>query len=607
VRIANILTQRAAEDSARSTPTNLNSKGIDNGTGRQPKKQKVVIHTSPFLRCLQTSVGIGAGMAQSLQLPEQRRPRSTAGKSTVGEAEASQDTDEYSVKALGLSTPDQVNIKTTLRVDAFLGEWLSPDYFDKITPPPSSTMMVASAKAHLLKKEQIEVFQSSSYRAGNFPGGWSRATLSGEMPNSSSTAVVEDYISFDRMSLMAPLRQQRSNSANNSGDRSGNIKPMLSSLRPSKAAYDPPIPAYAIKPSDPIPRGYCVHARDACTDMDLLWDSNRFPQDWGDGGSLGEEWSAMHKRFRRGLSKMIDWYKSHTPEFHPDREDALALDQEIPEEDDEDYNLTVVLVTHAAGCNALVGALTNQPVLHDFALTSLSMAVRKEPDPEMHGKNPLPVNSHNISPFDSRRSFVYMGLSDEYDMQILSSTNHLRAGARAASASALMSPHLVPKIPTYASLSHTSNGTEQEPKRGAMSTALGSIRRPSVTPAMPLSYDYPTSPSTISPSISTGLWSRTSTLSSSTDEMPSLFIGAPAHTGEVTTNTKQPSRPVSPKYSEHGAKKEEDDVAPLPTALASKTMSQRAAGLWTVLASDRRVWGPRPKRRWTVTEHDEFE
>jgi hypothetical protein len=526
-----------------------------------------------------------------------------AGKNKEGEADSNQGLEDFSVRALGLSTPEQITIKTVLRVDAFLGEWLSVDYFDKITPPPSSTMMVAGAKANLLKKEQIEVFQSSTFKSGNFPGGWSRTNMSREAPTSNSAALVEDNISLDRLSLMAPLRQQRSNSANSTGDWGINIKPILSSLRPSKAAYDPPIPAYAVAPADPIPRGYCVHARDACTDLDLLWDSMRFPQDWGDGGEFGEEWSAMHKRFRRGLSKMIEWYTAHTPEFHPDREDPLALDHEEPEDDDDDYDLTLILVTHAAGCNALVGALTNQPVLHDFGLTSLSMAVRKSSDPALRGKTPSPVNGRSISPSRRRRSSVYLGLSDEYEMQILSSTNHLRAGSQATRASALASPHLVPKIPTYASLSHPPQSAFQEPKR-AMSTALGSIRRPSWTPGTSASHE-PASPMTSSPSTSTGLWSRASTFSSSVDEMPMLSIGAPAHSQQASSGTET-SRPVSPNTIEQGAKKEDDEVPPLPAPTLSRPMGQRG-GLWNVPSGERALHGRMHKRRWTLTEKDEFD
>jgi hypothetical protein len=63
--------------------------------------------------------------------------------------------------------------KILLRIDAFLGEWLSPDYFDQITPPPNSTMMVAGAKADLLRRgDYVEAPPTKPQSKGHFPGGW---------------------------------------------------------------------------------------------------------------------------------------------------------------------------------------------------------------------------------------------------------------------------------------------------------------------------------------------------------------------------------------------------------------------------------------------------
>ena len=538
-------------------------------------------------------------MAQSLERPESKG-KMRRGSSRSEEYTTVRPVEDFSVKTLGLSTPDQTNIKTMLRVDAFLGEWLAPDYFERITPPPSSTMMVAAAKATLLRREQIEVFETSTPKPGHFPGGWSKANSRKAFP---TIAVEEDEMDVDTMSLMVPLRTQRSNSANSSADHFAHGKPILSELRPSKAAYNPPVPAWAIAPSEPIPRGYCGHARDACVDLDLLWDSMRFPQDWGDGGEVGEEWSAMHKRFRKGLSKMMDWYSRHTPEFHPDREDPLAMDdEELSDlEEGDDYDLTLVLVTHAAGCNALVGALTDQPVLHDFGLTSLSMAVKK--DLEHLETMPSPTKDYSRSPTGRRRSSVYSGIAETYEMEILSSTSHLRAGAQATSASALSSPHLVPHIPAYGSLPHTAAGVEA---KRAISSALGSIRRPSLTPQS-LSLDTWSADTSRSPSVTGGLWSRTSTVSTA-DDVPSIWIGAPAQSRDQspTTASKPPSRPLSPTNSEKGARDEEDEVPPLPPAVPTRTASQRG-GLWNADGGVRRPRGPRPKRRWTVTEREEME
>lgn len=82
---------------------------------------------------------------------------------------------------------------------------------------------------------------------------------------------------------------------------------------------------------------------------------------------------------------------------------------------DEDIETIIVIVTHGAGCNALIGAMTGQPVLLDIGLASLTMAVRKE--------DSAPVPS---SPVRSRRGSLDLGIATRYDMQIIASMEHLR-------------------------------------------------------------------------------------------------------------------------------------------------------------------------------------
>ena len=84
--------------------------------------------------------------------------------------------------------------------------------------------------------------------------------------------------------------------------------------------------------------------------IDWTWDSLRL----GDGGEYGEEWGSMHERFDRGLSKLLQFYC---------------------QQDMNGDETVVILVTHGAGCNALLGALTRKPVLTDIPISSLSMAV----------------------------------------------------------------------------------------------------------------------------------------------------------------------------------------------------------------------------------------
>src|SRR5215469_1023546 len=249
-------------------------------------------------------------------------------------------------------------------------------------PPPESTLMVAGAKADLLRTEQLDLFQPSASTRGHFPGGWnlvgSSADDSSARPPSPGNG--DAFSSLSKLGQALPLRDRASshNGLGSTGSRRSHksSKGVYSSLPYSTAAYSAPIPTYAISASDPIPRGYVTHARDACIDVHLQWDSMREPQNWGDGGEYGEEWSEMHKRFRQGLYKAISWYKEHSLAEHPhveeDNNDGSAI-----EDEDDNYDLVLIFVTHGAGCNALIGALTNQPVLIDVGMASLTMAVRK--------------------------------------------------------------------------------------------------------------------------------------------------------------------------------------------------------------------------------------
>jgi len=83
----------------------------------------------------------------------------------------------------------------------------------------------------------------------------------------------------------------------------------------------------------------------------------------------------------------------------------------------------VILVTHGAGCNALIGALTNHPVLIDVGMASLTMAVRKTVI--------TPKSSPSTSPPESPRLHArvgakVLGISDEYEVKLIANTEHLR-------------------------------------------------------------------------------------------------------------------------------------------------------------------------------------
>lgn len=618
VRIASILHARE------QTFNNLPAEGSENGVPkRRKKKHKVVIHTSPFLRCLQTSVAISAGMAQ-YEAPKDRptssRTRTPASMHSASPrmrgmeserlphlapiAEPKHDfAHEMARRALG--EPKLRYRKSKLRVDAFLGEWLNPGYFDQITPPPPSPMMIAGAKAELLTSDPVDMYTPHlSSRSSNnslWGGSGGRAV--------SKESTLDDW-SHVTDALRAPgHRRERSNSASSVGSnessgrkspfRSGHsLQPLTSTLQKAEPAiYRPPTPSYAISNSDNIPRGYVAHARNATVNVDYSWDSSRAPQDWGNGGEFGEEWSAMHKRFRRGLNNLIQWYSRHNAD---DRgEDALGFEQadRHNHDEEEEEDLVVILVTHGAGSNALIGALTNQPVLLDVGMASLTMAVRRDDAPALlsppasNPASPSPAGTPSPSPDPAammnghrRRSSLDIGLSAVYDMKLVSSSEHLRPGADPTKQPGASVPsnlrnaqEALSRYKQFGAGSHGAAGAGiestwnlGEPRRSNTSTAIGSIRRPSATnvPPRPSSAQNPKinprppPPERLStpPTFTAGLWTPpsgsgrgTPTLAAQkmADEKPTLFTRLDDTTGRRSpmnldlANSPPDSRPSS--------------------------------------------------------------
>lgn len=131
--------------------------------------------------------------------------------------------------------------------------------------------------------------------------------------------------------------------------------------------------------------------------------------------------------------EMIAWYKKEGPYYDPqDYNNATGIEGSS----EEDEELILVLVTYGAPCNALIGALTNQPVLLDVGMGSLTMAVYKgdSASPPTHQRR-TSVNSR-------RRSSVDTSQSDDYVMRYKASADHLRAGADPLRIPQLQSPFL---------------------------------------------------------------------------------------------------------------------------------------------------------------------
>jgi broad specificity phosphatase PhoE len=410
------------------------------------RKLKVVIHSSPFLRCIQTSIGISAGMASVLPAKEARPassksleghpPRSVPQPDASGPGRpaasnsdtpsSTSDSKTSSITASDVHKPAPGHIQTRfelhtpakpsralLRVDAFLSEWMTPSYFETITPPPGSVMMVASAKAALLKKEDYSAY----------PG------FGGAHVHSSS------HGQLDVNSSYSPLRTPTSNLPPQQ------LAPTSApSAVPSQAVssiaggYVAPIPSYSISSSATIPMGYVSHAKDATVDVDYQWDSMRGPYEWGDGGSFGEEWTSMHKRFKWGLQKMIDWYaaaehpadKVGRPRVSSNGSSDSAAAVGNGDDDDAEEESVVIIVSHGAGCNALIGAITHQPVLTDVGMCSVTMAVRKPREDNESHETPQTVAASPQNGFIAGPG-GHVTIHECYDLKLFADTDHLRS------------------------------------------------------------------------------------------------------------------------------------------------------------------------------------
>ncbi|CAI7643478.1 unnamed protein product [Penicillium bialowiezense] len=504
-------------------------------------RYNVIVHTSPFLRCLQTAIGVSAGINQ--QAPTAETPGATSPFPT-------------STTIPETSSPDS---RCLIRVDAFLGEWLSPDYYDQITPPPGSDRMVASAKGELIRRAEVIPTTDGSTRAlsGHFPGGWGS--------NSNPTSPAEDEGRPLQLSAEQSQRQRSSTydtlqkpiHAKRVKQTLGRLNTDLS-LSPD-TSYVPPTPSYAVSASDPIPTGYVAHARNACTKIDYQWDSMRTPY-WGTGGEYGEEWSTMHERVHDGFQHMIDWYrKQDTPQARST--ESQSTDRDEVETEPE---TVLILITHGADCNALISSLNGHSVLVDINTASLTMAVRR---------NRVNSPAVNMDPMAKSSGPDNQSVSREYSLQFVASTDHLRPGINPSQLTSLTSPTAPAVTPPVSSY------------RNRLGT------RPS------LQGSYTNEPSPSSSSSPRG-WTMTTRPSAASRGAG----GAGGLWGSVAEKTADTEDNFVPDFGDRPAS--QDSAIPDRAAdrgwvkqLPQRTLSQR--GLWGG-AQDNREGGT--KRRWTVTE-----
>jgi len=551
-----------------------------------------------------------------------------------------------------------------LRIDAFLGEWLSPEYYADITAPPNSTMMVAGAKADLLRRgDYIQEQPNPNSSKGHFPGGWMGNKSGTSTPNGGRGAGT----AMSSLAQFAPLRERSSSYAGPLGlERTPSKEATAPLAMPTQTpkptaipnrVYEPPHPSYSVSPADPIPRGYVAHAQEACVKVDFQWDSMRAPQNWGDGGEYGDEWSTMHKRFRRGLAGMMEWYRVHgtappkdqfpgfmfkeplrltPPPMSHTKSDPFPNFNDDPTADEEE-ELVLILITHGAGCNALLGAMTNQPVLMDIGLASLSMAVRR--DEPRQTSAPATIHTRRLSVADP-------GMSDTYDMKLSASVDHLRPGVDPSKPPSAQTQTSSPAITASPSLEYrrrfTGSSTTSSPLDSPFSlgepyrnwnSSLGGVRR---TMSSGSNSRFAQSATSGAASPSGGLWSGASTPATEADmvlNFSNQHPQPPKPTSAAAAASKSKSNSIAhldgaSDVSNRLTKldsKEEREVNDKPTPLVSaqtrkqSAPSTSAGGLWGAKVAPKAnngLWGPPklddvyehshgPKRRWTVTEREE--
>lgn len=262
--------------------------------------------------------------------------------------------------------------------------------------------MLGGAKADLLRREDYSAYADF---------------IPPEKPTSSSSL-------WQASPTLGPTNRTPSPASDR--DDSLSMSPLASAVpvRSDEAkGYVAPQPMYAVSSSGKIPEGFVAHARDACATVDFQWDSMREPLDFGDGGKFGEEWTAMHTRFRGGLRKLINWYATTDSPADlvtkPAAAERAGRGPEV-EREDEVVETVVIIVSHGAGCNALIGAITHQPVLMDVGIASITMATRK---PGLDYQQMLAA----AQPHRGSSAQFLVQVDKMYDIRLSASTEHLKS------------------------------------------------------------------------------------------------------------------------------------------------------------------------------------
>lgn len=644
-RVASILREREAEDEAAAAKSDQDPKSKSRSRRNRKRRHKVIIHSSPFLRCIQTSIAISAGLA------------TTPSPSASSTASPKLATQSSRIKAQSFSSspsrtrpPIPISVSSTkstakiekciLRIDPFLGEWLSPDYFDHITPPPSTSMMLGTAKAELLRPEDYDSYPHFNLR--HAPPSYTPSNHLWRSPKLQSTPLpTHDESAEYALDSLSDLRD--SLPSNGATDRKGHRVSFSEAV--IDLGYTAPVPHFAVSTAQPIPQGYVAHARDACIDVDYQWDSTRDTLGWGDGGELPEEWAAMHQRFRKGLKRLVDWYSTaDTPDEMATKTSTSPISPALAAQnngvnggaadgnEEAEVEMVVILVSHGAGCNALTGGITNQPVLADVPMSSLTIARRR---PEFDNRTDI-VDESALKSIDDAFGRGTLGVPDIYELKLFANTDHLitPTATRSPSYVAVDARPRSPLSGAYTGVlrdisfgsSYYGGESEQVHRSNSINNAsLGSMRRGSHGPSLSLR----SSPGNMSNG------QDTVTSVSGADTRPRTNSGglwAPRNSKTTEEEVVAPDQqPTTPDHGPEQELKTPADASPRITVQFAdisndedvhEAMDQfdadgeKLPGLWAG-AGNGGLWGaPRPpgeaerlrdivthKRRWTVSEH----
>lgn len=503
--------------------------------------------------------------------------------------------------------------------------------------------MLASAKASLLRKEDYSSNPNfAPYNNATSGHAWGQVPTPASPVNSTDSSV---------SSLADALRRAGRSDSVTSVTSNGESRLLTG------GAYVAPVPAYAISHNAEIPNGYVPHARDNCCNVDYQWDSMRGALDWGDGGSLGEEWTSMHQRFRKGLQKLVDWYSTaeHPTEMVTrERRASVTDDYVMVEDEDVEVESVVILVSHGAGCNALIGAITHKPVLTDVGLASLTEAVRKPGVSEIEDGGPSRLAGGSSGTASEPSGLV--AIHEYYDLKLFASSEHLSSSraSRAQSVGATLNPPSRGRLNSSglnSPLGASSSGLFSSDNSLGRSPSINvaSLRRDSESSSRPsgrlgLNTSGLNGGITVGSGVRTflrqtsttgGLWSPLrNTLDTPEDDddnflpnFSSFDSAAPSTTANTKKTAEEPARPSTPPKSlngnDAGRHRSDSRVSPRTNANVNATCAileeeeerETVPALPQLGLGAGGLWGsPRPlgedfardlssqKRRWTVTE-----